>query len=159
MDSVQALVRRFSLSERADVVCCGLTVAQAGTLEALRASGAMRPGELGRRLGIAPSTVTRNLSRLVEAGFVEQVADPEDARATQVRLLPSGLAAAAAVRGQEQEFAEAVFDRLPAERRHAIVEGLQELLVAVRSVTETCCPGAFDHLMTDDPKETHDATR
>jgi hypothetical protein len=33
---VAALVRRFSLSERADVECCGLTVAQSATLEALR---------------------------------------------------------------------------------------------------------------------------
>ena len=30
--AVRALVRRFSVSERADVECCGLTVAQAATL-------------------------------------------------------------------------------------------------------------------------------
>ena len=48
MDSVQALVRRFALSERADVACCGITVSQGVTLEALRASGPMRQSELGR---------------------------------------------------------------------------------------------------------------
>ena len=60
---IRALVRRFSLSERADVECCGMTVAQAATLETL-ADGPMRLGDLGRRLGIQPSTLTRNLSRL-----------------------------------------------------------------------------------------------
>ena len=34
---IATLVRRFSLSERADVSCCGVTVAQAATLEALGA--------------------------------------------------------------------------------------------------------------------------
>lgn len=159
MSSVQALARRFALSERADVACCGVTVAQAATLEALRAAGAMRQGELGRRLGIAPSTLTRNLTRLLDAGLVERVTDPEDARATRIRLSRAGVRAAEKVRRQEQAFAEAVLDRLPADRRDAIVESLQALLMAVRGVTETCCPGAYDHLMTDFPKEKSDGTR
>jgi len=159
MDSVQALVRRFRLSERADVACCGITVSQAATLAALKVSGPARQSELGRRLGITPSTLTRNLTRLLDAGLVERLADPEDARATRVRLLPAGVRAAQAVRRQEHAFARAVFDRLPVKRREAIVEGLRDLLAAVRAETETCCPGAFDHLMTDFPKETSDETR
>lgn len=158
MESVRALVRRFALSERADVACCGITVSQAATLEALSVSGALRQGELGRRLGITPSTLTRNLTRLVDAGLVERLADPEDARAARVRLRPAGVQAAEEVRRQEHAFAEAVLERLTADRREVIVDGLHELLVAVRAETETCCPGAFDHLMTDFPKENNDGT-
>lgn len=152
MVAIRALVRRFALSERADVACCGLTVAQAATLEALRASGPLRQGELGKRLGVTPSTLTRNLARLIDAGLIERVSDPGDARAVQVALTTAGLEAAERVGRQEQAFAEAVLTRLPAERRDTIVEGLQDLLAAVRDATETCCPGAFDHLMTDFPK-------
>jgi DNA-binding MarR family transcriptional regulator len=158
MESVQALVRRFALSERSDVACCGVTVSQAATLEVLRASHPMRQSELGRKLGIAPSTLTRNLTRLVGAGLVERLADPDDARASLVRLSPAGERAVEELRRQERAFAQDVFDRLPAERREAIVGGLQDLLAAVRAATETCCPGAFDHLMTDFPKETNDET-
>lgn len=158
MDSVQALVRRFALSERADVACCGITVAQAATLEALRAAGSLRQGELGRCLGVTPSTLTRNLTRLLDTGLVERVADPEDARASRIRLSRAGVRAAENVRRQEQAFAEAVLDRLPSDRRDAIVESLEDLLIAVRAVTETCCPGAYDHLMTDFPKEKSDGT-
>jgi len=158
MSSVQALVRRFAISERADVACCGITVAQAATLDALSVSGPVRQGELGRRLGIAPSTLTRNLSRLLHAGLVERVTDPADARASRIRLLPAGMQAAEEVRSMERGFARAVFDRLPAERRAEIVESLDDLLASVRAVTETCCPGAFDHLMSDFPKEKTDET-
>ena len=57
--AIRALVRRFQLAERADVSCCGLTVAQAATLDALADGDELRLGDLGRRLGIAPSTLSR----------------------------------------------------------------------------------------------------
>src|SRR5512147_2788137 len=95
--AIRALVRRFGVSERADVACCGVTVAQAAALEALGAEGPMRLGDLGRRLGIAPSTLTRNLSRLEGSGLVAREADPEDARSSRVALTRPGRAAARAV--------------------------------------------------------------
>jgi DNA-binding MarR family transcriptional regulator len=151
LDGIQLLVRRFAISERADVNCCGLTVAQAATLQALRAEGPLRLAELGRRLGITASTLTRNLDRLEEARLVARETDPADARATQARLTASGRAAAAQVDRQEEAFAQSVLDRLPAARRGAALAGLSDLLLAVREATEHCCPGAFDHLMTDFP--------
>jgi hypothetical protein len=44
--------------------------------------------------------------------------------------------------------------RLPAGRSGVLLDGLQELLAAVRGATEDCCPGAFDHLMQDFPQGT-----
>jgi DNA-binding MarR family transcriptional regulator len=159
MESIRALVRRFALSERADVACCGITVAQAGTLDALAVAGPMRQTELGRQLGVAPSTLTRNLTRLLDAGLAERLADPDDARASQIRLSAEGARAVEAVRRQEQAFARDVLERLPADRRAAIVDGLRLLLAAVRGATESCCPGAFDHLMNDFPEETKNGNR
>ena len=59
--TVRALVRRFAVSERADVACCGLTVAQAATLETLLSEPGLRLSDLGRRLGITASTLSRNV--------------------------------------------------------------------------------------------------
>ncbi len=148
----RALVRRFSISERADVACCGVTVAQAATLEALGREGALRLGDLGRRLGIAPSTLTRNLARLEETGLVARTEDPGDARSARVALTASGSRAAERLERQQEAFARAVLERLPAGKREAVVECLVQLMVAVREATEGCCPGAFDHLMTDFPR-------
>ena len=148
---LRALLRRFSLSERADVSCCGMTVAQAATLEALGSEGSMRLGALGRRLGIAPSTLTRNLTRLEESGALERIPDPEDGRASRVGLTEAGRSAAARVDRSEQDFAREILERLPAGRRRRALEGLADLLDAVRDATESCCPGAFDHLMRDFP--------
>jgi len=145
--AVRTLVHRFSLSERADVDCCGLTVAQAATLEALRGSPPLRLGALGRRLGITPSTLTRNLVRLESEGLVARRDDGGDGRAVRVSLTAAGERAAAQVERREAIFAADVLARLPAGRREAVVESLHELLAAVRGATEKCCPGAFDHLL------------
>jgi DNA-binding MarR family transcriptional regulator len=147
--AIRALVRRFAVSERADVACCGVTVAQAAALEALGAEGPMRLGDLGRRLGIAPSTLTRNLARLEASGLVARDADPEDARSFRVALTAPGRRSARAVASQEEDFARQVLERIPEPRRAAVVESLGDLLAAVRDATEACCPGAFDHLMAD----------
>lgn len=149
---VRALVRRFGVSERADVQCCGMTVAQAATLEALQEGGSMRLGALGRRLGITASTLTRNLARLSSTGLVERVGDAGDARAVRVGLTDAGRRAAQRLWKQEETFAEAVVAALPPGRRQAVLDGLADLLGAVRQATEACCPGAFDHLMKDFPQ-------
>ena len=151
--AVRALVRRFSVSERADVECCGLTVAQAATLEALRATPRMRLGALSRRLGITPSTLTRNLARLEEEHLVARVADPGDGRASQVTLTPAGRRAAEEVERQGVGFAEEVLARLPETDRSAVVSAFEHLIEAVRQATEDCCPGAFVHLMKDVARE------
>jgi DNA-binding MarR family transcriptional regulator len=151
MRAVRGLVRRFAVSERADVACCGMTVAQAATLETLQAEPGLRLRDLGRRLGITPSTLTRNLARLEEAGLVTRADDDDDARAARVALTSAGRRKATELRRQEVLFAEDVLRRLPEERRAALVAGLGDLLAAVRGATEECCPGAFDHLMDEFP--------
>jgi DNA-binding MarR family transcriptional regulator len=152
MRRLRAVSRRFSLSERADVSCCGVTVAQAATLEALGAAGELRLGNLSRRLGIRPSTLTRNLRRLEERGLVERRADPEDVRAIRVGLTDSGETAAARVTREELAFARSVLERIPENRRETVLNSLDDLLLAVREATESCCPGAFDHLMEEFPR-------
>lgn len=146
--SFRALVRRFSVSERADVSCCGVTVAQAAAVETLKVEGPMRMGALCRRLGITPSTLTRNLRRLESAGLVSRVRDAADARANRVGLTAQGRKAAERLEQQEEAFAADILSRLPLERRRRALEGLSDLLGALREATEACCPGAFDHLMT-----------
>ena len=147
---IAALVRRFALGERADVSCCGVTVAQAATLEALQ-SGPLRQAALGRRLGIDASTLTRNLDRLQERELVTRAPDPGDRRATRVALTAAGEQAAAEVARGEEAFVREILAHLPEGGAERAVQALEELLEAVRRATEGCCPGAFDHLMSGPP--------
>jgi DNA-binding MarR family transcriptional regulator len=131
--------------------CCDMTVAQAATLEALM-DGGMRLSDLGKRLGIAPSTLTRNLTRLEERSLIRKGPDPVDGRAQRVTLTEAGIDAAGEVRCHEEAFARSVLDRLPLESGADAMTTLENLLIAVRSATEACCPGAYDHLFSS-PQE------
>jgi DNA-binding MarR family transcriptional regulator len=150
--AIRALVRRFAISERADVACCGMTVAQAATLETLATEGPIRLGDLGARLGITPSTLTRNLFRLEERGLVKRAPERADGRAFRVALTPTGRRAALEVLRQDVNFAASIVERLPQGTRRVALDALDELVSAVRDATESCCPGAFDHLMTGIPR-------
>ena len=152
LQHVRALVRRFAVSERADVFCCGMTIAQAATLETLRLEGSLRMGELGRRLGIAPSTLTRNLQRLLDKGYVRRTDADDDGRAAVIALTAPGRRQAEKLERQEEAFAGQILERIDPEHRAAVLERLADLLLAVRAATKECCPeGAFDHLMTGFP--------
>ena len=154
LQQLRALVRRFAVSERADVFCCGMTIAQAATLETLRIEGPLRMGELGRRLGITPSTLTRNLRRLLENGYVKREADGRDGRAATIALTAAGRRKADRLERQEESFAGEILERIDPAHRGAVVARLGDLLMAVRAATRACCPeGAFDHLMAGFPPD------
>jgi DNA-binding MarR family transcriptional regulator len=129
-----------------------MTVAQAATLETLAREGEMRLGALGRRLGIAPSTLTRNLTRLEDGGLVERRSAAGDRRTALAALTRRGRSVAARIEASELRFAESVLERLPPGRREPVVAALGELLDGLRAATERCCPGAYDHLMRDLPR-------
>lgn len=147
MAAIQALVRRFSLVERADIACCGMTVAQAATLAALAGGDGIRLGVLCRRLGITASTLTRNLQRLRARGLVEVAADAGDRRASVVTLTEAGRRAAADLARQEESFAASVVAALGPSGAGEALAALERLLAAIRTASQGCCPGAFDHLM------------
>lgn len=126
-----------------------MTVAQAAAVEVLASGDSIRLGDLSRRLGVAPSTLTRNLERLEDRGLVRRVPDPGDARSSRAALTPAGREAAERLALQEEAFAATILDALPPPVRARIADDLDALLVAVRDATASCCPGAFEHLMEE----------
>lgn len=145
IQDVQLLVRRFELAERAEVSCCGLTVTQAVTLSTLHRDGPLGMGALGRRLGVSPSTLTRNLERLFASGLLMREPDETDARAVRVRLTAKGSAVTRKLEDQEMNFSRSILARIPKDQQAAVLSSLSVLLTAVRQATEDCCPGAFNN--------------
>jgi DNA-binding MarR family transcriptional regulator len=57
------------------------------------AGGGARGGDISEVLRLHKSTTSRNLTTLEDLGLIERIADPDDARARQVRMTSEGLAA------------------------------------------------------------------
>jgi DNA-binding MarR family transcriptional regulator len=69
-----------------------------GLLALLQDSGALRASELVLRLGLDKSTVSRQLSSLVDLGLVDRAPDPDDGRAQVLTPSREGAARLARIR-------------------------------------------------------------
>src|ERR1700745_3933060 len=81
--AIARLSRRLRRHELA-----GLTPTQLAALSTVERSGPLRLGDLAAAEGIAPSTLTRLVAVLEEAGYVTRRPDPSDARASTIAITP-----------------------------------------------------------------------
>ena len=144
LDGLRALVRTQQISERADTACCGMTVAQAATIQVLYLEGPMRLGGLSKRLGISPSTLTRNVDRAEAGGLVERAPDPGDGRAWILQLTRSGRQRARELEDQNLRAMTQLLDTLPTTARRRVVQGVLELLEAIDRTVGSQCPAQFE---------------
>lgn len=111
----------------------GLTTAQYALLGQIDAHGPLRAADLAQRMGLDPSTLTRNLQALLDAGWVLSAAGP-DRRSRLLSLTPRGQA----LRREAQQAWKRAQRALNADlgpervmRLHALLDECQDLLDAV----------------------------
>lgn len=107
------------------------------TLVRIAASDGGRLSDIAAALGLEVSTTSRHVKRLVEAGYVEVTADPDDARARRYRPSSSGRLALERVREARRAHLERVLaDWDPAELS-ALSDGLDRLVTALETDERT----------------------
>ncbi|SHN44118.1 MarR family winged helix-turn-helix transcriptional regulator [Cryptosporangium aurantiacum] len=74
----------------ASKVHTGLELSAYATLRLLDTEGPLRASTIGERFALDKSTVSRQLSRLIDWGLVERTPDPSDGRAHLVAITPTG---------------------------------------------------------------------
>jgi DNA-binding MarR family transcriptional regulator len=68
----------------------GLKSSQLNLLVAVAKAGPVRRTDLGKRLHLDPSTLTRNLKIMLKQGWIEEKPDEEDQRSAQLKITPKG---------------------------------------------------------------------
>src|SRR5450755_3459299 len=105
----------------------GLTPTQLSALATVERHGPMRLGDVAAAEGIAPSTLTRLVTALEEAGYVGRHADPSDARASTLAITPSGQEALERIRAESTLVLAASMHVLTPEQRAALADALPVL--------------------------------
>ena len=103
-----------------------------GLLALLQDAGPLRASDLVARLGLDKSTVSRQVSSLVDLGLVSREADPADGRAQVLRTSPEGAARLSRIRDARRARWEADLSDWPAED----VATLGELLARLNRLGE-----------------------
>jgi DNA-binding MarR family transcriptional regulator len=101
-----------------------VTLTQFRVLVVLDAHGPTRLNQLAARLDVASSTALRTVDRLVAAGLVDRRDNERDRREVVIRLTPAGQDVVREVTSRRKRAIEAIAERMPRERRRALVEAL-----------------------------------
>ena len=105
----------------------GLTPTQLAALATIGKTGPMRLGDLAAAEGIAPSTLTRLVTALEEAGYVRRCADPSDARASTLTITAHGQDALERIRTETTLMLTASLELLTPEQRSTLAAALPVL--------------------------------
>jgi DNA-binding MarR family transcriptional regulator len=105
----------------------GLTPTQLAALATIGKTGPMRLGDLAAAEGIAPSTLTRLVTALEEAGYVRRCTDPSDARASTLTITAHGQDALERIRTENTLMLTASLELLTPEQRSALAAALPVL--------------------------------
>lgn len=99
--------------------------AQLSALFVIEKWGPIRIGDLAQREKVAAPSMTRTLSGLVAAGWVQREPDPEDGRSFMVTLTPGG---------------EALITKVRRQRTAALVQGMERLTGAQLEALQAAVP-------------------
>ena len=110
---------------------------QAGILEQLDPAAPITVGELARRLGVTPATISIQLARLVRLRLVVREADPEDGRRVRIRLSETGARMRNLRSLLDPERVRAALARLTESERETAIAGLRALAAAASALPDT----------------------
>ncbi|WP_372594143.1 MarR family winged helix-turn-helix transcriptional regulator [Actinotalea sp.] len=101
-----------------------VSLPQFRVLVLLTAYGPMRSGAVAERMGIHPSTFSRNADRLVAGGWVRRVEDPESRLSVLVEPTERARLLVERVTLARRERIVEILGRMPAEQRAVLGEAL-----------------------------------
>jgi DNA-binding MarR family transcriptional regulator len=109
VESFWAVARRLRQLSRQTLAPWEITPSQSRAVSVLQRHGSMRPGELADHLHIVARSATEVVDDLEQRALAERLPDPDDRRATLIRLTGRGEQVATAIRTARDAEAEAFF--------------------------------------------------
>jgi DNA-binding MarR family transcriptional regulator len=117
----------FFMIEQKRVLARHVPITQARMLSALLRNGPISQVELGRRMGLEKSWISRAVDKLVEQGWVVRSQNEQDRRAFDLELTPQGLAQARLLHADLEAHAKSVLERLEPEARVTVMQAMRLL--------------------------------
>jgi DNA-binding MarR family transcriptional regulator len=133
---ISAFVRAFGLHQPTRTPCGQpVPVSEAHALGELGRDGPLTQVELGSRLRLEKSTVSRLVGQLIARGWVERSRRDGDARLVWLALTDSGRRAADQLAAARATRFEQLLAAIPVDRRQYVVDALALLVEASRDDT------------------------
>ena len=131
--------RLYSRAQRVVADCCRATNTQCHLLIELQRGGPLPLSELGNRLILEKSWVSRAVDAMVARGLVTKEPNPSDARSWLVTLTAEGTRTVSELDRALDAHARQLLDGLNKEERTAVNDALSRLLKLLREDSAAAC--------------------
>lgn len=108
-----------------------VSLSQLSALATLAKEGPITPGALAARERVRPPSMTRVIASLVDLGFVNRIAHPDDRRQVLVSVSPAGMELIEAERRASREWLQQRLDELTADERATLLAAADLMLAIV----------------------------
>ena len=129
----------YTRAQRVVADCCKTTSTQCHLLSELGRAGPLPLSDLGSRVMLEKSWVSRAVEAMVERGLVTKEPNPADARSWLVTLTADGERTVAALNRTLDEHAEKLLETLNERERAAVENSLLLLMKALREDAAAMC--------------------
>ncbi|MGU3652401.1 Rv0880 family HTH-type transcriptional regulator [Mycolicibacterium sp. A43C] len=108
-----------------------VSLSQLSALATLVKEGPITPGALAARERVRPPSMTRVIASLVDLGFVDRIAHPDDRRQVLVSVSQAGMELIEAERRASREWLQQRLDELTADERATLLAAADLMLAIV----------------------------
>jgi DNA-binding MarR family transcriptional regulator len=136
---LREVARLYTRAQRVVADCCRTTSTQCHLLTELGRSGPLPLSELGTRVCLEKSWVSRAVDAMVERGLVTKEPNPNDARSWLVTLTADGERTVRELNRTLDEHADQLLGSLGERERAAVQNSLLLLMKALRDDTAANC--------------------
>ena len=136
---LREVARLYTRAQRVVADCCSTTNTQCHLLGELGRAGPLPLSELGARVFLEKSWVSRAVDAMVERGLVSKEPNPADARSWLVTLTAEGERTVANLDRTLDEHADKLLETLTDRERAAVEASLMLLMKALREDAAAMC--------------------
>ena len=140
-ERVRQIQQKMGLSQRSDIQCCGVTMAQCHALLAIGERKELSIVELAGILGVDTSNLSRTVDSMVKAGLLNRLLNPLDRRYVSLTLTGEGKKSFDTIEHLFDTFLTRVFELIPEDKHCQIMESLDILANALEKCGKEyqCC--------------------
>ena len=136
---LREVARMYTRAQRVVADCCRTTSTQCHLLTELGRAGPLPLSELGTRVSLEKSWVSRAVEAMAARGLVTKEPNPSDARSWLVTLTADGERTVSELNKTLDDHAEALLASLSPRQRDAVETSLLTLLKALREDPAAMC--------------------
>ncbi len=138
-DTLRHLQRSLGWQAKNDADCCGITVTQCHALLEIGNKKELSLVDLSGLLGLDSSTLSRTIDAMVTGKLVQRNPNEEDRRYITLSLTAKGKEIYNRINLTFDQYYQAIFSRIPADKQQQVLESVRLLTRAVVESKETSC--------------------